>query len=323
MDKLKVDLDRVSDAKRYEEHCRKLRSSGSLTKILKCPVCDNSERKEAAIIFDFTYFQCSKCTHIYVSEVLDEKLVNDTYSSNIWDVTAKMLYANEKTYKYRVEKVATPKVEFVEKYAKKGKWLDIGCGTGEVLYCAREKGWQVKGLDINQLSIDFAKEHFNLDIENKFLEQLPNKEISEYDVFSMFCVLPHVPDPKKILKHIHQNSKKDCFLVLEGPNFESFSTYSQKYFHSNVNRHLVPFSHISLFTFQSLQKLLEISGFKIVANWFFGQDFYEFLQNISASDPGLKSSDAYKFLIENCNDFQVVIDKQKRSDLMITIAKKI
>jgi len=44
-----------------------------------------------------------------------------------------------------------------EKYIKKGRLLDIGCGTGNLVYRAKELGWDAYGIEISKRYSDFLR----------------------------------------------------------------------------------------------------------------------------------------------------------------------
>ena len=67
-----------------------------------------------------------------------------------------------------------PKIKFVlNQFPKKftGKWLDVGCGTGELIKEIKEYGWESNGIDNNKSSINFAKKNYNIDIHYGNVEQ--------------------------------------------------------------------------------------------------------------------------------------------------------
>lgn len=79
---------------------------------------------------------------------------------------------------------------------------------------------------------------------------------------------------------------------------------------------------IFLYLHKSLEKILNDAGFEIIAAWFFGQDFYEFLQNLLTYNSNLNQTGMFKFLLDQCNKFQSIIDKQQKSDTILIVAQK-
>src|SRR5271168_3125684 len=48
------------------------------------------------------------------------------------------------------------------KAPKGGRLLDIGCGVGNFLAAARDAGFEVTGIEMNQNAVRFAQEHYGL-----------------------------------------------------------------------------------------------------------------------------------------------------------------
>lgn len=246
IERLKSKVKRKDDIIKFKNYCGNIIKKSNL-KNTRCFVCGNSTYKNIINVFGFDYVQCLNCSHAFVSKLPIFEKIKKSYSSDIFNEMTLKLYANKELYQYRIDNIAKPKVEFVEQFIKKGKWLDIGCGSGEIIYYAKTQGWDVIGLEVNKIARDFALKYFGLSIENKLIEDTPPKIINLFDVISMFGVLEHLTKPKDILKTIYKNSKNNVKLVIEVPNFDSFSSLCQNCF-NNVNRHLAPFAHIPLFT---------------------------------------------------------------------------
>lgn len=69
-----------------------------------------------------------------------------------------MVYLNEELFNKRVKQIAYPKVKWIsDKINKKELWIDIGCGTGEILSAAKIFRYEVIGIDSDKKEIEFAK----------------------------------------------------------------------------------------------------------------------------------------------------------------------
>lgn len=95
--------------------------------------------------------------------------------------------------------------------------LDIGCGQGYFLKAAKEKGWQVQGVEPVKSACEYAKQKFAIDIVNATIEEARFKDNS-FDVVSMWNVLDHVSDPLGILSEIRRSLKPNGIIVARIPN---------------------------------------------------------------------------------------------------------
>lgn len=126
------------------------------TRALKaCPLCRSTDIHPFANIYDYPYFKCQRCALVFLQKrVPPETLVE------YWELgVASGTYADPATYAYRLEDVARPKVEFVLEHwdSPPGRWLDLGCGIGDALVVAKEKGWDIVGLEVSGVCCEFAK----------------------------------------------------------------------------------------------------------------------------------------------------------------------
>jgi len=122
-----------------------------------CFICGSTDRSPFASIHGFDYVQCSVCQHVYTSTRYTEEALKRFYNRNKY--YSEITYANKETCFYRREHVARPKVEFAEQYAssKKGLWIDVGSGIGDVPSVVAESGWKSVGLELSENSVQFAK----------------------------------------------------------------------------------------------------------------------------------------------------------------------
>lgn len=84
-------------------------------------------------------------------------------------------------------------------HPNKGRLLDVGAYTGAFMYLAKNRGWQVEGVEPSHWGIKQAKNHYNLGIKHGILKSGYFKN-SSFDVVTMWDVIEHFPDPLASLK---------------------------------------------------------------------------------------------------------------------------
>lgn len=141
---------------------------------------------------------------------------------------------------------------------KSGKLLDIGCETGLLLNMARNRGWEVTGVEPSQWARTYARDHFKIlevldDIND--LEHLENT----YDVITMMDVIEHLKEPKEMLKTLRKLIKNSGVLYITTPNIGSFvARLFGKHWWSILD------SHLFYFNPETIVKLLRKTGFEII-----------------------------------------------------------
>jgi 2-polyprenyl-3-methyl-5-hydroxy-6-metoxy-1,4-benzoquinol methylase len=290
-----------------------------------CPVCGKDKPNPLAVIYGFRYVTCSNCSHVYVQNVPSLEKIKSFYENTLAQVAMRPSedLTHKQVYLTRVKDISLPKVDHITTcLGKKGLWVDIGCGSGELIYAAKKRGWKTIGYEIDPQEIRFAKDVFGLDVRKGYLDEANAAEmLKEADVVSFFSVLEHVPAPTKLLDLVSKYGKKDVALVLELPHHPSVSAYVNMAFPQTVARHMLPPNHLSLFTEKSVKTFLKQSGFAPTDIWYYGQDFYELIGTIAAM-AGFKDDAVTKQLLDKTGEFQSILDQNKLCDEIIVVAKR-
>ena len=222
----------------------------------KCRFCQDQGIKIFLPGKKFKLLKCQKCNIVFTSPFLsNEDLTtfnkNRYGQKNNWhEYSSRLPLLLKKTKEIIVE---------IQKFKKRGKFLDIGCGFGLLLKAAKEQGFDVLGIEKEAETAKIAKEKFNLRVLTKEFNQVQLPEFS-FDVISCFDVLEHIPEPKQFLKNIKKLLKKDGLLVIQSPNIESIMA---KITGVQWNWLLLP-NHLWHFTPKTLSILLTSNGFKIL-----------------------------------------------------------
>ena len=289
-----------------------------------CPVCGGTKSKMLAEIYDFIYVECSDCTLVYISNPPTNSEIQNLYNTPFYSGLENDLYGDPEVSDYRVTNIAIPKVVFVEeRLDRKGAWLDIGCGTGEILAAAQPRGWRVAGIETNVQTAEIGRARFGVPISTEFITETESSRlVGDFDVISLFGVLEHFYDPDAVVKILGDHMKAGAALVIEVPHYPSISCFSQMAFPGLVDRMMAPPMHLMIFSLEALTKLLQRYGLTIKHVWFYGQDFYEWVTTLMEAHPEALDKTIFERFLTLSGDCQKVIDQNHLSDEMLVIARK-
>lgn len=135
--------------------------------------------------------------------------------------------------------------------------LDVGCGDGTFLLQARDAGWKVCGTEMNPR---LARES-GLDVETDLVAV---EARAPFDCITLWHSLEHMLDARATIAASRKLlSAGSGLLLLAVPDFDGLQArgFGRRWFHLDVPRHLFHF------TYRSLQKLLDASGFELLRSW--------------------------------------------------------
>ena len=164
-------------------------------------------------------------------------------------------------------------------YKKNVKLLDIGCGRGNFISLMKKKNWFVYGTEMSATSAAVAKEKVGNDsvLINKDLNDLEHIDIN-FNIVTLWHVLEHLPEPKKLINIIEKKLVNKGYLVIEVPNFNSFQHFVDK----NNWIHLECPRHVTHFTKKGLQNFFDNKRFKVIKSSTLSYEFgfYGMLQSL-------------------------------------------
>jgi len=149
-----------------------------------------------------------------------------------------------------------PRVNSIMASKPAGRILDIGCGSGFFLVCAKEHNWDTYGTEVSEAAIGYARDILGLNVYEGNLESLELQE-GFFVVVTIYHTLEHVGNPKRLLLAVRRVMKDKGLLVIEVPNAASFEAHYQG---KKWEGWALPV-HFFHFSPQSLRMLLERCGF--------------------------------------------------------------
>lgn len=149
------------------------------------------------------------------------------------------------------------KLSLIDSYVASNKrLLDVGAGTGDFLAVAKKYGWEVAGVEPNELARLKSSEKGVALLQN--LDSIPTSD--KYEVITLWHVLEHLPDLESQIAKLVGLLTDNGTLVVAVPNFKSFDAKYYKEFWAafDVPRHLWHFSK------KSVQSIFAKHGMRLV-----------------------------------------------------------
>jgi SAM-dependent methyltransferase len=178
--------------------------------ITSCPACGAPDSGRPLIRFR-AQSRCAICRHVYLSPRPTQQAIADAY--NRPDAYAQWL-VDEKTRAVMWAKRARR----LETFARGGRVLDVGAGTGAFLHTLAQSGhWHLDGTEISAQAVELASLHYGITLRHGALADfdLPGQS---YDVITLWHVLEHVPNVRTTLKEVARLLAPGGMAVIAVPN---------------------------------------------------------------------------------------------------------
>ena len=150
--------------------------------------------------------------------------------------------------------------------------VDIGCGEGHSCAELRAAGWpSVTGIDISTTRIARARHLYpEVALVAGTIGDMAFDRAS-LDLVLVEHVIEHLPDPRSTLQEVRGSLASVGHVVISTPNMDSGHF---RFLGKRWTGMLAPHAHIFLFDAKSLTRLLEASGFTVLATGSFEKEPY-------------------------------------------------
>ena len=228
---------------------------------IRCPACTNPDcsylrpyravRDRAAAVFaELSVWLCNECTHAFAFPSPTETALSQYYAG---EYRTDSDSPNPNGWSAQVIR-ARSQVDFIksalpqDRFKSLSSWLDIGAGYGFLLSEARHAGaQQTAALEWDQHCHPLLRQHGHILTDNLREYQ------QNYDIISFSHLLEHIAQPDEFLANVHQALRPMSCVFCEVPN------------EIHLDRTPDDAPHLMFFTAQSLKRLFERCGFKVLA----------------------------------------------------------
>lgn len=223
---------------------------------------------------DYAVFTCQECGLGKTFPFPTKEEMNRLYSDDVYRVGGvRFIPIIEKI----IRSLRKVRLKAIQKFCKKGRLLDVGCGGGQFLAMMQEAGWKGVGIEVNEAMASQARKIPGLEIYGGTLEEARLAPES-FDVVTLYHVLEHIPEPIAIFKECFRLLKPGGLLVVAVPNWASWQSRfaREDWFHLDIPHHLHHFST------NNLNRLFKENGFQVMRRKHFSleQNPYGWLQSL-------------------------------------------
>ncbi|EMR03101.1 class I SAM-dependent methyltransferase [Cesiribacter andamanensis] len=229
-----------------------------------CPLCHSGQFRLFISSKDynlsqerFTIEECQQCRLLFTNPRPTEAELGKYYESATYiSHTDQGNTLVNRAYKLVREYTLRQKVALIQKWSPQGELLDIGCGTGHFLAKAKEKGWQVEGVEINEGARAQAESRLAQAL-HPLLRNIPATR--RFQAITLWHVLEHVYDLSETMTQLKDLLHKQGSLFIAVPNPQSYDAqyYGAAWAAWDVPRHLYHFNQ------EVMQRLAKKWGFAV------------------------------------------------------------
>ena len=236
-----------------------------------CPACQKEDYgvpdKIVARNSKRTFRKCRHCGMVYISWAKDGE--QKKYEASYFAQSYKDQYG--KTYLEdfeSIKKTGSLRISHINSILKKNRTkgksiLDIGCAYGPFLSAAKDAGWNVYGTDISEDAIRYVqKDLFFPASVAAFPDFDSAKEfgVNLFDAITMWYVIEHFQNLDQVLKKVSSMVKKGGVFAFSTPSGSGVSAkFNARSFYEQS-----PSDHYSIFQLETVSKIMERYGFKVV-----------------------------------------------------------
>lgn len=232
-----------------------------------CPLCQGRFAPYLAQTFDlhygikgeWDYQRCRDCEVVFLNPAPSAEFLNSAYDDSYYSYQD---FAPPKAWHVWLRRLLgyNPAATGDPKFAKPGRVLDIGCGSGAFLYRMKLAGWETHGVEIGATAAQIGNSKYGLNIQAGTLltARLPE---NYFDYIRLNHSFEHILNPREVLTRIRTHLAPDGLLFIGVPNVDSVQAKIFGKYWWNLGPPVHPLNYCR----STLTRLLSEHGFELVS----------------------------------------------------------
>jgi 2-polyprenyl-3-methyl-5-hydroxy-6-metoxy-1,4-benzoquinol methylase len=201
------------------------------------------------MIEHFQVYRCTACGLWFIDEKQCSEIDLEFQYRQNKSSPVEYYSATEKVNRRHFQRV----FHYLEKYVSPGRLLDVGCSVGTAMSVARERNWNVVGIEPNSKAVAICREK-GFTVFNSFLsDDFAGTHVESFDVVLLADVLEHTPRPVEFLERTWRVlAERGVVLIITGDIEHWLCRLFQ----------LKAFEHLVYFTDKAVREALRRSYFQ-------------------------------------------------------------
>lgn len=234
---------------------------------LPCPACGGRFARPYRRVRDVRLIRCTRCSLTYTDpqhedRVLDRYLGEYDLAQHFGELSAR----KRVLYEQRLAELPRPAPEW-------SRLCDVGCGDGQFLELAAQRGWQPHGIELNPPAAERARQR-GATIALGRLEKLDGLAWGRFDAVTSWDCLEHVPATRRFAERLVALVRPGGVIALTTLNLRSLV-----YRVFGAEWSMIHEDHFTYWDHSSLRHLFEQLGCVVedISSFGLGRDFVRWI----------------------------------------------
>src|ERR1035441_2025160 len=179
-----------------------------------CDLCNQNTTNLVFSKWNFNIVRCRSCGLVYVNP-RTFSIDSDDYFRGPYLATIEPGGVIDSG----IQDIYTQIVQRLDSCLFPGQLLDVGCAMGHFMRCARQHGWNVRGVECSSYAAAYGREKHGLQIDAVCDLRDARLPKSAFDACVLIEVAEHLPHPRQTLAEVFRVLKPGGILYVTTPNF--------------------------------------------------------------------------------------------------------